>query len=535
MKILADTSLSLHSKQKQALFADGTELLFGGAAGPGKSHLLRVAAIYWCQRVPGLQAYLFRRLSIDLVSNHLEGPTGLPAMLAPLIESGDVRINYSSNAIYFSNGSAIFLRHCQYEQDKIKSQGQELHLLLIDEATHFTESIYRYLRGRVRLGGLTVPDRYKPFLPRIICATNPGGVGHNWVKSSFIDIAPPFLVTQMPAAEGGFKRQFIPALLSDNPTMMANDPDYADRLSGLGDPTLVRAMLSGDWDIVAGGMFDDVWDRERQLIPAFPIPPGWVIDRSFDWGDSKPFAVCWWAEADGTEAILEDGTPWCPPRGTLVLVDEWYGWSGKPNEGCRMLASDIAKGIKTREDELQASGRISGPVLPGPADTSIFDVENGHSIAADMEAEGVLWARADKRPGSRVNGWQRLRRLLAASTKRPMEEPGLFAFDHCIHFARTLPVLPRDQRKADDVDTEAEDHCFRGDTRVITDRGPVAIKDLVGTRGRVLSVGGRFEAFQGCRLTRKDAPTVEVVFEDGSSVVCTPDHRFLTSVGLERE
>lgn len=328
----------------------------------------------------------------------------------------------------------------------------------LDELTHFTESQYRYLRGRVRLGGLKVRDEVKPHLPRIIGASNPGGIGHTWVKSAFIDIAPPMEIVQMAAAEGGFRRQFIPALLSDNPTMMTNDPDYADRLSGLGDPMLVRAMLSGDWDIVAGGMFDDVWDRERQIIPAFDIPPGWVIDRAFDWGDSRPFAVAWFAEADGTEATRPDGTTWCPPRGTLILIDEWYGWSGKPNEGCRMLASDIAAGILARESELTASGRISGPVLPGPADTSIFDVENGHSIAADMEAAGVMWARADKRPGSRINGWQRLRRLLSASCKHPLEEPGLFAFDHCLHFSRTIPVLPRDQRKADDVDTEAEDH-----------------------------------------------------------------------------
>lgn len=450
--------LSLHPKQKLALETPATELLFGGAAGPGKSHFLRVAAIWWCDMVPGIQVYLFRRLSVDMVLNHIEGPTGFPSLLAPLLEEGTATINYGKMSIYFANGSAIHLRHCQYEQDKIKYQGAEFHVLLIDELTHFTESIYRYLRGRVRLGGLSVPKKFKPFLPRVASASNPGGIGHTWVKGSFIDIAPPMTITDMPKDEGGLRRQFIPALLSDNPTMSENDPDYESRLMGLGDTMLVRAMLAGDWDIVAGGMFDDVWCRDKQIIPAFDIPVGWVIDRSFDWGDSKPFSVCWWAEADGTEATLVDGTIWCPPRGTLILIDEWYGWSGKPNEGCRMLATDIAKGIVDRQAELTAAGRIVGPVLPGPADNSIFDVANGNSIARDMEAAGVTWARSDKRPGSRVNGWQRLRKLLKASLKHPMDEPGIFAFDHCVHFVRTLPVLPRDKFKTDDIDTESEDH-----------------------------------------------------------------------------
>ena len=109
-------------------------------------------------------------------------------------------------------------------------------------------------------------------------------------------------IRQVEKTEGGMTRQYIPAKLKDNPTLAKNDPDYADRLSALGTPELVRAMLDGDWDIVAGGMFDDVWKKDVHIIEPFRIPKTWIVDRSFDWGSSRPFSVCWWAESDGTEA-----------------------------------------------------------------------------------------------------------------------------------------------------------------------------------------------------------------------------------------
>ncbi len=64
-----------------------------------------------------------------------------------------------------------------------------------------------------------------------------------------------------------------------------------------------------------------------------------------------------------------------------------------------------------------------------------------------------------KGPGSRINGWERMRRLLADGKQRPMERPGLLVFSTCRHFLRTVPVLPRDSSKSDDIDTDAEDHC----------------------------------------------------------------------------
>ena len=122
---------------------------------------MRVASIAWCADIPGLQVYIFRRLSEDLAKNHMNGPTGFPILLKEWVDSGHAKINYSKNYIEFFNGSKIFLCHCQYEKNKYSYQGAEIHLLIIDEATHFTENIYRYLRGRLRLGALKIPENIK--------------------------------------------------------------------------------------------------------------------------------------------------------------------------------------------------------------------------------------------------------------------------------------------------------------------------------------------------------------------------------------
>lgn len=453
---MSNPKIVLHPLQSKAFTSVATEILYGGAAGGGKSHFLRASFISWCSLIDGMQAYLFRRVSDDLIKNHMEGPTGFPAILSDWCDAGYVRINYSKGTISFWNGSKIFLCHCQYEKDMYKYQGAEIHLLGIDELTHFTASIYRYLRGRVRLGGLHIPDKFKHLFPRILCGSNPGGLGHNWVKAAFVDLAPPMVITQMPQDEGGMLRQYIPAKLADNPTLLETDPNYEHRLEGLGRPELVRAMKNGDWNIVAGGALDDVWNEERHVLCPFDIPITWRIDRSFDWGSSHPFSVGWWAESDGSEIRLKDGSSRNFPRGTLFRISEYYGWNGNPDEGCKKLAVEVARDIRRMESEM-FKGRS---VLPGPADNSIWDAENGVSIADDMARMGIRWERSDKSPGSRKTGLEALRRRLKAGLSSPMEEPGLFVFDTCRHFIRTVPIIPRDQRNPDDVDSKAEDHIY---------------------------------------------------------------------------
>ncbi len=450
----------LHPKQRTAFESGATEILYGGAAGGGKSHLFRRAAIEWCEWVPGLQVYIFRREFGDLFKNHMEGPSAFPVMIADKVQRGEARIVWSKNQIRFRNGpngteeggSVIHLCHCQHEKDAYGYQGAEIHVLMIDELTQWTRKMYTFLRSRVRLGGLKVPKWLQGRFPRILCGANPGGIGHNWVKAMFVDFAAALEVKQAERDDGGMRRQYIPALLEDNPSLTENDPDYEQRLEGLGDPALVKAMRGGIWDIVSGGYLDDLWSRDVHVLRPFPIPSSWRIDRSFDWGSSKPFSVGWWAESDGT---WEEGVPPLP-RGSLVRIAEWYGWDGKtPNVGARLSDTDVARGIVERERSFPWGARVR----PGPADSSIFVADPGKpSIGQNMAKAGARWEEADKSPGSRKNGWEAMRRMLKAARDRDMDQPHLYVFDTCTHFIRTVPVLPRSSRDPDDVDTEAEDH-----------------------------------------------------------------------------
>lgn len=372
-------------------------------------------------------------------------------LLAPWIQSKLVSFKGDKNYFKFWNNSQINLCHCQHEKDLLDYQGAEIHVLMIDELTQWPKDFYQYLRGQVRIGGLQVPPELKDLFPRIIAGANPGGIGHNWVRAAFIDLLQPYEMKQMEKKEGGLIRQYIPAKLEDNPTILENDPGYENRLEGMGTPAMVKAMRWGIWDIVAGGAIDDLWDPEKHVIPAFEIPPTWRVRRSLDWGDSKPYSVGWWAEADGSEVLINDRPRFFYPK-SKIRVAEDYGWNGNPNEGCRRLPAEVGRRIKEIEKNLSFKNQIR----PGPADSSIFNSDR--PIADDMAKVGVRWTMSDKRPGSRVAGLKQLRTMLSAGLKSPMEEPGIFIFDTCRHFIRTVPVLPRDPKNMDDVETLAEDH-----------------------------------------------------------------------------
>jgi hypothetical protein len=151
-------------------------------------------------------------------------PEGLPGDAGGLGGRGFCKI--VEDEIRFWNGAKIYLCHCKDEKDIYKYQGAEIHVLLIDELTHWTEAMYRFLRNRVRMVGVTVPKGYEGKFPRILCGANPGNIGHLWVKTTFVTAGQPMELRLMEPSEGGMLRQYIPARLEDNPSMTEDDPGY---------------------------------------------------------------------------------------------------------------------------------------------------------------------------------------------------------------------------------------------------------------------------------------------------------------------
>jgi len=449
----AELDLHLHPKQGEALNTVATEVLYGGAAGGGKSHLMRIAAIIWCSIIPGLQVYIFRRIREDLIKNHMEGPKGFRAILAVWSALGFVSI--VEDEIRFWNGSKIYLCHCKDAKDVYKYQGAEIHVLLIDELTHFTEAMYRYLRSRVRMVGLVLPAAYVGKFPRILCGSNPGNVGHLWVKQFWIEAADPFELRLMPEAEGGMLRQFIPALLDDNPSMASDDPGYEGKLAGLGSDALVRAMRYGDWDIIEGAFFD-CWDRMRHVIEPMALAEHLHRFRSMDWGSAKPFSVGWWAVASDAITATVAGTnrSIVLPRGCMIRYREWYG-AKSPNVGLKMTAEEVGKGIAERQ-----KGDPNQAAIQGVLDPAAFAEDGGPSIAERMgTASKIYWSPADNKrvpQAGAMGGWDQMRaRLKGDDDGNPM----VVCFSTCKDSTRTIPVLQHDPDRPEDLDSDGEDHA----------------------------------------------------------------------------
>lgn len=443
--------IGLYPQQARALRTQATEVLYGGAAGGGKSHLIRAAAIIWAESIPGLQIYLFRRTFPELQKNHMQGPSSFPAMLAPRVQSGHVAT--TQKQIRFWNGSQINLCHLQHPRDLYIYQGAEIHVLLLDEATHFSEEEYRYLRGRVRAPGIQLPEQWRGCFPRILGGTNPGGIGHHFFKQGWVDL-PDADPHRMPRNEGGMLRQFIAARVEDNPSILRDDPDYIDRLEGLGDPTLVRALREGDWNIVAGSKFGAQWRQKRHTCTPFPIPEGWELWRGGDDGYSAPSAIYWLAQN--------------PDIKTIYVVSEIYQSHLGPDE--------LSKRILDRDRNTLMAGhdgevRPYGETLRGFYDGSAFAQDGSDerknkekTRGGRMNELGCHWTPVPKPPGSRVRRVQNLHRLLDPNERDPLKRPGIIFFTTCKHAIRTIPTLSRDPNNIEDVDTNEEDHAFDGVT-----------------------------------------------------------------------
>lgn len=458
------------------------DVFFGGARGPGKSQGLLGKALVHIDRYAAAARVLVLRQSYPQLEQ-------LEQRMEDLFPRFGGRPNRQRHTWRFPNGARLAARYLETEDDAREYQGHQYTLILPDELTEWAT-----LRPIDKLRACLRSTDRDAHAARVLCqmaATgNPGGPGHNAVKFRFIDQQPhhgtPFRACascdlryredREPACEcqpaAHVDRVFIPSTLRDNP-LLCDDPQYRRQLvaAANGDQALLDAWLNGNWDITSGGMFDDLWRLAEPVIEPFPIPAGWYVDRAFDPGSTDPYCALWFAEANGESVRLPDGRERHWPAGTLFVIGEDYGWTGRPNEGLRLPPAAVAERLRATEARLMAALGLREPPRPGPADTALWDVRGGACEADQMAQAGVTWTRAAKGPGSRVAGWQRLRQLLLANCEvdptsgrvgprtARMEQPGLFVFTTCANVIRTVPALPRDARDRDDVNTRSEDHC----------------------------------------------------------------------------
>lgn len=448
------------------------EVLYEGNRGPGKTDALLMdffqdVNVGWGADWVGI---LFRKTYPEL-QDVIEKSRKWFKLVSP-----GAKFNEAKSEWTFPTGEKLYFRQFAKPADYWKYHGHAYPWIGWEElCTYANDECYKSMFSCSR--------STRKGMPRKVRATaNPYGPGHNWVKHRWaLPVAPGQIVGRYIADSRDHTGELEPPRiaihgnLDENQILLRADPGYKARIRAAArNPAELAAWLFGSWDIVAGGMIDDVWAhcRDACVVKPFPIPEAWRIDRSMDWGSSKPSSIGWWATSNGEDYRDADGRIRSTVKGDIFRVAELYTWTGKPNEGTRQLATEISR--EAVQLEVDRGWRRPGwtRVRPGPGDRSMFDEENGNCIHDDLtkrvrladgtEYKGISFVEADKGPQSRKQGWQALRtwiRNTKPKDKQPVrEEPGLFVFSTCQHFLRTVPVLPRDEKDMDDVDTEAEDH-----------------------------------------------------------------------------
>ena len=404
-------------------------VVYGGARGGGKSYATLgefwLHADAWGQHARGLMVRKTREDLKDTID------------VALIMYGSAAQWNEQKKFFRFQNGAVLHMAYLESDADAQNYQGWSLTRVYVEELTQYADN-----RGIFKLMATL-----RSSVPGIKCqfraTCNPGGPGHGWVKQWVIDLGP-----NRPYRDPDTRltRVFIAAKVTDNPALLLNDPNYINRLRASGSPELVRAWLEGDWDVVEGAFFPE-FDRKRHVIaPSLKVPPDWIRFRSMDWGSARPFSVGWWA-------VVQDDQPHdgrILPRNAIVRYREWYG-AKSPNEGLKIPAEIVAKGIRDREDGEQ--------IAYGVLDPAAFAVISGPSIGETLGKHGIYFRRADNSRLSvakRMGGWDQIRaRLRGNDDGHPM----IFFFEDCHAILRTLPMMQHSEINPEDLDTEAEDHA----------------------------------------------------------------------------
>lgn len=373
-------------------------MLFGGAAGGGKSYGQLVDAMLYALKYPGSKQLVLRRTFSDLEKSLIRVSFGMfPRDL--------FSYNASSHMGKWINGSLIDFGYCANENDVYQYQSAEYDTIRFDELTHFTEFQYLYLISRLR-GANRYPKQMKS-------STNPGGVGHTWVKARFIDPAAPNTPFK---GDDGNTRIFIPSRVQDNKFLMESDPQYISRLEALPDAQK-KALLYGDWNIFEGQYFPE-FDYSKHTCAPFPIPREWRRYISLDYGLDR-LAVLWVAVDSQRNAYV-------------------YKELCESN----LIVSEAAKKITeyTGDDIIYAT--LAPPDLWGRSQ------ESGRSKFDLFREGGVTFTKSSN---DREAGWLALKELLQTDANG---DTRLHIFRQCTEIIKCLPMLQIDPKRPTDCSTE---------------------------------------------------------------------------------
>jgi hypothetical protein len=420
-------------RQREFHSSDAKYRLFGGAAGPGKTKALLWETIYRAHEVAGADTLLLRRTYPELESSVLS------YFRRDVPRKYYKSYNESKHMVTWHNGSTTRFGYCRNENDVYQYQGAEFLFIGLDELTHFTLKQWQFLTSRNRCP-----------VPRSFCsmagATNPGNIGHAWVKALWVDHVPP-PGFERPELYDPREYDFIRARLDDNP-IYANDAEYRRTLEALPEH-LRKAFLEGDWNVFAGQYFD-VFDYGRHTArpEELRLEPWWPRWISIDWGFQHPSAVYWHcavpAEVHSSKLKVESKNYSSDDlRGSssfnfqpstfnsrIVTYREFVQNGLSP----RMLAQAIA----------ERSGRERiGEVFLSP---DAFAHRTAEASIAEQLGD-VLLANGLPRPTAadddRIGGWQLMYQLL--------ESDSWVITENCAKLIECLPILVRDDRRIEDI------------------------------------------------------------------------------------
>lgn len=402
------------------------ETLYGGAAGGGKTAALVAELVTICLEYPGIPVYIFRRTIPELKRTIF---AEVYRQCGAYIQAGHMKWNSQDRQFQFKNGkddqgkpsfiggSMLQLAYCNTPADVYIYQGAEIPVLAIDEVTHWPFDWYEYLKTRVRSSNPNWPTK-------ILLATNPGGVGHGWVKTRFIDAMPPEHMYREIDEDGReHTRIFIPARVDDHP-LEAFRVQYKSQLRTITDDHLRKALLEGDWNQFSGQVFTE-WSRDKHVVDPFQIPDHWKQWMSYDHGYNTFAGGVWFAKD--------------PQTNRTYVTREMY----RTKTGVRELAEDI-----------NSRGKLERNLADPAIWKGAGDQQTGDSVAQMFNKAGVRFQPANN---DRLAGKAAVHDALAVA---PDGKPWMQVFSNCTELIRTLPDLPYDTNRVEDVDTDAEDHLY---------------------------------------------------------------------------